>query len=129
MMTLRVLSTALLISTTACLPKSESNSAVKFDAATAGMVGDLLTDSMMKKFCGKTPVFFFFGNAEPIVALMGDRAKVEIEVTAVVPQPGDAVPHGVAGVAGFAAGFVPLASRGAPVTNEIIDATRHAEGI
>lgn len=67
-------------------------------------------------------------TAVQVVALMEDRAKVEIEVTAVVPQTGDPAPHGVTGVAGVA-GFVPLASRGVPVTNEMIDAIRDAEGI
>ena len=52
-------------------------------------------------------------TAVQVVALMEDRAKVEIEVTAVVPE----------------AGFRPFPSRGGPVTNETIDAIRDAEGI
>ncbi len=64
-------------------------------------------------------------TAVQVVALMEDRAKVEIEVTAVVPDAGDAAQR----IVTQAAGFAPFASRGAPVTNEMIDANRDAEGI
>ncbi len=56
-----------------CQPKAESNSAVKFDEKSRSELNKLLSQRAEKLICSKTPIFFFFGNAEGIVARMGDR--------------------------------------------------------
>jgi hypothetical protein len=71
-MTKRILVAACLSTVVACLPKKESHSESKFSAATATLLDDYITTSMMREFCKKTPIFFYFGNAEGIVSITGE---------------------------------------------------------